>query len=71
MGILLLEDAVDLLVSAQGDRDKLAKVLYLVLGERVGVMHARAQAAEGRAHKAEARLAKLSRVVGNIPEPRQ
>jgi len=61
---MLLDDAVDALVAANGDRAKLAHVLYTVVNQRTHVMHERAQVAEGRWMKAERRLVRLSEFVG-------
>lgn len=66
--IRLLEDVVDDLLAAgsRGDRRKIAALLYQTVSDRAGVMHERAQRAEGRAAKAERLLARLSERVGSL-----
>lgn len=67
MAVKPLERVVDELVSAKGDRAMMAHLLYTAVCERAGVMHERAQRAEGRALKAERLLARISERVGLQP----
>jgi len=65
MPIMLLDDAVKALVRAGTDPGKNWEVLSRVVGERVHVMHERAQVAEGQAATLRRRLARLSEFVGS------
>lgn len=70
-GIALLEDVVSDIVAARGNRERVSALLHRTVQERTRVMHERAQAAEGRALRAERRLSRLSTVVGLIPDEAQ
>lgn len=62
--MMLLEDVVDAILAAGHDRERIAFLVYRTVNERAGVMHERAQRAEGRAVKAERALMRLSNRVG-------
>lgn len=56
-----IEEVIDRLVAANGNRDKIAMIYKDSLNERVGAMHARAQ-------KAESISIKMQRLVETLTE---
>src|ERR1700754_2105319 len=65
--IPLLEDVISAIVEANGDRNTIGRIVHKLVTDRAGVMHERAQRAEGRAAKAEAVLARVTEHVGRLP----
>lgn len=66
--LTLLSDATDsiMLYAANGDRNTVEAILHAVVRERTAMMHERAQAAEGRAIKAERLADRFAHAIAEI-----